>query len=457
MRAAAALAAGLCLSAAALFAAGPPKIRLQVVGEKGSLRLYRCETEPWPLEAGASLPEDSRVELDAGALLRLRYANLLDVDIAGPARFAVYGVPSPAGGPGGGRVVLKLDQGCLLIDGRFQFGRAADLVLSLPDRALALPQGQRFFARAEEGRSSFYEPLTGGARQAAPAALSAGAMSLLSPTSAAPDGVIPAALFDELTRPVPVLVLARDYNQDLGLWPRPAVLGPLLAERMSAIPGIKIVDGSGDTRFAYRANNALKSGQDEYLKGLALAQGARWVLLGNCVSDTPPQESAPNLRRIRGQAEVRLLETDGPDGGMELVSEAAVTRVARAGRPMEQASRQAFEAASDEVARYVQAGVEDLLRGKAHADVLIQLEADNVDQPALEALRARLDALDSVQRVFRRRFARRTAFFDLVLRKSAADFDAQWSAASAADTGGALRWRSLPSPKPGLRRVKALR
>jgi hypothetical protein len=453
---AAAFVAGLCLSTAALSAAGPAKIRLQVVGEKGSLRLYRFETEPWPLEAGASLPEDSRVELDAGALLRLRYENYLDVDIAGPARFAVYGVPSPAG-TDGGRVVLKLDQGCLLVDGRFQFGRAADVVLSLPDRVLILPQGQRFFASVEGGRSSFYAPLTGSAHAAAPAALSAGAMCLLSPVLPAPEGLIPAPLFDELTRPVPLLVLARDYNQDLGQWPRPAVLGPLLTERMAAIPGIRVVDGSGETRFAYRANNALKSGEDEYLKSLALAQGARWVLVGNCVTDTPPQESAPNLRRIRGQAEVRLLEADGPEGGMELVSEAAVTRVARVGRPMEQASRQAFEAASDEVARYVQGGVEGLLRGQAHADVLIQLEADNVDQAALEALRVRLDSLDSVQRVFRRRFARRTAFFDLILRKSAADFDAQWSAALAADPDGALRWRSLPSPSLGLRRVKALR
>jgi hypothetical protein len=260
-------------------------------------------------------------------------------------------------------------------------------------------------------------------------------------------------LFDELSRPVPLFVLARDFNQDLGLWPRPAILGPLLAERMAAIPGIVVVEGSGDTAFSYKANGALKKGDDPFLKGLALDQGARWVMVGNCVSDTPPQESAPNLRRVRGQAEVRLLEADGEDGGLELVSEEAVTRVARAGRPIEQASWEASEAASDEVARYMQGHVEDLLAGRAHAAVLIQLEADNVDQAAMEALRARLESLDSVQHLFRRSFSRRTAIFDLILRKDVADFDAQWAAVPEPD--GAWRWKSLSTTEPGLRRIRA--
>jgi hypothetical protein len=178
------------------------------------------------------------------------------------------------------------------------------------------------------------------------------------------------------------------------------------------------------------------------------------VLVGNCVTDTPPQESAASLRRVRGQAEVRLLEADGEDGGLELVSEEAVTRVARAGRPIEQASWEASEAASDEVARYVEGHVEDLLQGRAHAEVLVQLEADNVSQDALDALRVRLESLDSVQRVFRRRFSDRTAVFDLVLRKDVADFDAQWAAVQDA---GEWRWKTLPSLDGGHRRVRALR
>jgi len=432
-----------------------PKGPFRVLEERGVLRFFRSETEAWPLEPGSVLEDASRGELDAGALLRLRYSNYLDMALAGPARFSVYGVPSPGGGVGNQRVVLKLDEGFLLVDGRFQFGRPADIVLGLPDRAFPLPSGQRFFVRVEQGRSALYVAGTGTARSLVPAELSAGAVvaeSLLRPI---PSPAVPGALFEALERPVRVFVIARDYNQDLGLWPHPAVLGPLLAERMAAIPGIEVVSGSGDTTLAYHANTALKSGQDAFLKDMALNQGARWVLAGNCVADTPPQESAPNLRRVRGQAEVRLLEADDPVAGMELVSEAAVTRVARAGRPMEQASREAFEAASDEVARYVVGHVEDLLQGRSHASVLMRLEADNMDQAALEVLRARLDSMDSVQRVFRRGFSKRVALFDLVLRKTPGDFDAQWAAIP--DSDARWRWRTFASTEADLRRVRALR
>jgi hypothetical protein len=392
------------------------------------------------------------VELDAGAKLRLRYSNFIDFAVEGPARFTVYVVPSPTGGEfDDDRVILKLDEGVLLVDGRFQFGRPADLVLSLPDRSLPLPAGARFFVRATQGASGFYVPLSGAPRAAAHAALSGTAVAALQPLSPAAAAEVPADLVDELDRPVRIFVVARDYDQDLGLWPRPAVLGPLLTERMADIPGLQVVDGSGDTYFAYKANAALKSGQDFFLKEMALAQGARWVLVGNCVTDTPPSESAPLLRGVRGQAEVRLLEADGESGGLELVSEAAVTRVARAGRPQEQASRQAFEAASDEVARYLRWHIEDLLQGRAHADVLIQLVAENVDQQALDALKARLAGMDSVQRVFRRSFSKKTVVFDLLLRKAIPDFDRQWSALS----GGAWRWESLAAGNPAQRRVRA--
>ena len=452
MRGRAALLAG-ALALASVAWAGEPEGALQVLGAEGVLRLYLFETEAWPLEAGSPLPDNSLVELDAGAKLRLRYSNFLDFVVSGPARLTVYLVPSPTAGEfDDDRVILKLDEGFLLVDGRFQFGRPADVVLSLPDRSVPLPPDRRFFARAGQGRSAFYVPLTWSAGTFAPAALSQGAFTLLS-QAAAKDAAVPADLAAELNRPVRLFVVARDFDQDLGLWPRPAVLGPLLAERMASIPGIQVVDGSGDTYFAYRANAALKGGQDFFLKELARAQGARWVLVGNCVTDTPPQENAPNRRSIRGQAEVRLLEADGESGGLELVSEAAVTRVARAGRPEEQAGRQAFEAASDEVARYMGWHIENLLQGRAHAQVVLRLEADGVDNAALDALRGRLGSLDSVQRYFRRSFSKRTAFFDLVLRKEPADFDRQWAAAR----DGSWRFVRVPGGEPDLRRYRAER
>jgi hypothetical protein len=445
-----ALLAGLCVLAG--FARGAePEGTLQVLGAEGTLRLFRFETEAWPLEAGSPLPDNSRVELDAGAKLRLRYANYLDFDLAGPARLTVYVVPSPSGGEfDDDRVILKLDEGVLLVDGRFQFGRPADVILSLPDRSLPLPSGARFFARAAQGSSGFYVPASASA-QAAAADLSGGAMVERSPERLAAAGEIPATLFGELGRPVRLFVVARDFDQDLGIWPRPPILGPLLTERMAAVPGMEVVDGSGNTYFAYRANAALKSGQDFFLKEMALAQGARWVLVGNCVTDTPPQESAPGLRSVRGQAEVRLLEADGEAEGLELVSESAVTRVARAGRPMEQASRQAFEAAADEVSNYLVWQVQNLLKGRAHADVLLRFQADAVDQQALDALRARFAAMDSVQKVFRRSFSRKTAVFDLMLRRDVADFDAQWASLK----GGAWRFVSVAPQDADGRRVRA--
>jgi hypothetical protein len=452
---------GIVLAACLAFAgvaraAGEPEGVLQVLGVEGNLRLLRFETEPWPIEAGVALPDNSCVELDASALLRLRYFTYLDFTLAGPARMTVYVVPSPLGGEDDDRVILKLDAGALFVDGRFRFGRPADVVLSLPDRSLPLPEG-RFFVSVAQGRTSFYAPLSSSSLCAVPALLSGTALVAVTAPAQAKAPVpapapLPEALLKELDRPVKLFVVARDYDQDLGTWPHPAVLGPLLAERMAGLQGVSVVDGSGDTYFAYRANAALKSGQDFFLKELARAQGARWVMVGNCVVDTPPQESAPGRRFVRGQAEVRLLEADGESDALELVSEAAVTRVARAGRPEEQASREAFEAASDEVARYVGWQVSNLLKGLPHAQLLIKLSAEGVDMDAYEALRARLSTLDSVQRFYRRSFSKGTAVFDLQLRKDAAEFDAQWAAAP--PTQG---WTFTPeaADAPDSRRVRA--
>ena len=94
------LAALLALCAAPLRADKEPEGTLDVQGAEGSLRLFRFETEAWPLEAGRPLPDNSRVELDAGAKLRLRYDHFLDFVVAGPARLTVYVVPVPAGVPG---------------------------------------------------------------------------------------------------------------------------------------------------------------------------------------------------------------------------------------------------------------------------------------------------------------------------------------------------------------------
>lgn len=418
----------LCSLAATLAAAGPDGA-LQVQGVEGKLGLYRFETEAWPVVPGQPLPDNSRVELEGGAKLRLRFKRYVDFCLAGPARMTEYVVPAPAVGDlEQDRVVLNLDEGSLLVDGRFQFGRPADIVLSLPDRSVVLPKDERFVVTVKGGRSEFYRLQTQPQRaafKALPGMESRAGTLLASAPKAEKSLPFPEELFDELEHPVSVFILARDFNQDLGLWPRPPILGPLLAERLAKLPGLKVVEGSGNTFYSYRANGALKSGMDEYLKGLAREQGAQWVLAGNVVAESLRE---PGDRRVQGQAELRLMESDGDEGGLELVSEAGTTRVAREGRALELVARQAMEAASLEASGHLEWQIGNLLQGRAHGQTLVKLVLEGADAASLAELRQRLAGMDTVQKVFRRSYANKAAAFDLLLRKSPRDFDAQWDA-----------------------------
>jgi hypothetical protein len=444
----------LLLGLTALAAAAPaPVDSLQVQAVDGRLKRWVLETEPWPLEPGNRLADGDRVELEPGALLKLRYSHYLDLALAGPARLAVYSIVVPQGEKEGRRLVLRLSQGQLLVDGRFQFGRAADLVLALPDGSFPLPADARCLVSVDaQGRSQGYLPVSpAAAGLAVPASLSGSAwVAQAGAKPAAVPGLAP-ALFKCLDDPVRLFIIARDYDQDLGQWPRPAILGPLLAERLARVPGLAVLDGSGSTAYAYEANNALKTGDDLWLKELGRRLGARWVLAGNDVSLTPPQEGSPSRRAVIGQAELRLLEVEAGSGGLELVSEAANTRVARAGRALELASRQAQEAAADQVAGYLEWSLKNLLAGQAHAPTVLKLVLENATPEAVQALRARLSALDAVSRYFRRGYAQKTISFDLLLRQDEAALDAQWAAAPAAG----WRFKALDS-SPGSRRYKAL-
>ncbi|HXB98331.1 MAG TPA: hypothetical protein VNZ54_09770 [bacterium] len=439
----------LLLAGASLAAAAAPVDGLRVLSSEGRLRSWRFETEPWPLEAGDRLNDGSRVELDPGAVLRLCFGDKLDLCLAGPARLALYQLDIHQGDVVSRRQVLRLEEGALLVDGRFQFDRPLELVLALPERSLALPPNARFFALAQGGASRLYLPADGGLAVAADLSNSA-LVALPGAAPAAVEGLGP-ALFTELTRTVKLLVIARDYDQDLGQWPHPAVLGPLLAERLAKLPGLQLVDGSGATRLAYAANGALKKGDDSYLRELGRSKGARWVLAGNDVSLTPPQEEEPSSRVVLGQAEARLLECSAAADSQELVTEAAVTRVARAGRALELSSRQAQEAAADRLAYYMEPHLLDLLAGRSHPQVLEKLVLENATQDSVRALRDRLDRLDAVARFFRRAFAQRTASFDLVLRQDEAELDRQWAALPA---DGDWRFKALPS-ESGVRRFRA--
>lgn len=404
---------------------------LRVISIEGGLRLFRFETEPWPLESGARLPDNSRVELTANSMLRLRLEDRLDFALAGPARLTAYAIPVPAGAEGKGqgpRLVLKLDEGSLLIDGRLQFGRAQDVVLSLPDLTLPLPTGVRLVARTLKGKTELFVPQEDDGE---PRSVTWDPVtSQLKPSlHNSRDPKLSEELWDEFDRPIPIFVVGRDYNRDLGLWPRPAVLAPMLVETLGELDGLVVVEGSGDTYFAAMANNALKTGQDFFVREMAAARDARWVVVGNCVAQTladSPSHGEPKGRRLVGQAEVRVLEVGGT--GEELVNEQATTIVARAGRPLELAGREAFEAASLKVSKYVAYQLENLAQGRQHAPVLLRLVFNNVDQERQLALRRGLASMDSVQRVFKRVYAAKSLKIDLILRKDEPEFWAQLQA-----------------------------
>jgi hypothetical protein len=355
----------------------------------------------------------------------------------------VYVVPAPAAAElDQDRVVLTLGEGSLLVDGRFQFSRPAEVVLNLPDRSVPLPVDERFVVTVHDGRSRFYRVTDAPSATAVEPGIEGSEGHLLAPAPK-PEKKLPfdADLLRDLDKPVTLFILARDFNKDLGVWPRPAILGPLLTERLSKVPGLTVVEGSGNTYFAYRANGALKSGDDEFIKQVAKEHGAQWVLAGNVVAESL---HGPESRLVQGQAELRVLETDGDDGGLELVSEAGTTRVARAGRAIELVALEAMEAASNEATGHLEWQLSNLLAGRPHGQTLVKAVLEGADAVALSDFRARLAGMDAVQKVFRRGYSKKRASFDLLLRKSLDDFDAQW----AAWPKGSVQYQAL-SPTPG--------
>ncbi len=382
-----------------------------VVSLSGTASLHRFEDEAWPLEAGQDLPGDITLVLDQGALIHLRIWQRLDLALAGPATLRAFALEREEAGGSGAELVFRLEQGELWVDPRMLLGRPSRLTLDLPDKAFEVQGPQPFLAAVEPaGATSWAFPSEGGGLRPMRRVQEG-----WEPEAGAPEGFPwSGALLELALRPLPVLVLARDYDAERGRWGRPARLGPALAQALGGLPGLELVEGSGDTTLAAYANNAIRSGQDFFLRQLARERGARLLVSGNNVVEQVREEGYARNPHMSAVAELQVLESQA--GGEVLVADSATTLVARAGRSLEDAGSQALAGSAQRAALYLRGHMEALLRGEPHQPRLLKLVFNNVSEARQRELRRALSALDSVQRFFKRGFASGVLRLDVILR-----------------------------------------
>ena len=384
------------LLACLLFACRPASAEafkpFHVLSISGTATLTRFDEEDWPLEAGQDLPGDFTLSLEAGAQMQLRVSSRVDMAIQGPARLRSFVLDQLEGQDLGHDLVLRVEQGDYYFDSRFLLGKPSRIRLDLPDATFDLQSSTRTAMSVDSSR----------------------------PTRM---GELNAELCDFAAQPVPVLVLARDYDQELKAWARPAILGPALMGALKELPGLRLVDGSGTTTLAAYANNAIRSGKDFFVQDMARERGARFVVVGNLVSEEIRDDNLRRTALMSGLAEIRILESD--EGGEMVVNDVATTLTARAGRSLEIVGPKIMRATAAKAAAYIRDDMERLLRGEAHAPLLAKVSFNGVSEAWVSELRQGLGGLPSVQRFFKRGFSDGIFRADVMLRGSEADFLAQ--------------------------------
>jgi len=394
----------------------------RVLAAQGEISLTRFENETWPLEVGQTLPGDIQFGLSQGASLTLSILERVDVTVLGPASLKVLVLESAAE-PIVRQILVQLSSGQAAVDLRPLTGRTLPADLDLPDARMDLAPGASYLVKASPEHASQIALIHGSSVIAAE--WKDGALVPVSGTPHADSGPWDERLLQALARPIPVLVLARDYDADIKDWPKPPYLGPALKASLAGLQGISLVAGSGDHALAAQANHALKSGLDDYLKQLGREKGARWVVAGNLVVDlmdhqTPWFSKHPQMS---ANAEYKVIESFG--AGETLLADTANTLCARRERPLYIARKEALRAAADKAAAYLADGMATLLQGKAHESALRKMVVSGVDDAAWAELRRALNQMDSVRRYFKRRYAQRVLSLDLVLRKPLLEFTSQ--------------------------------
>ncbi len=389
----------------------------RVLAAQGEIQLTRFENETWPLEVGQTLPGDIQFGLSDGASLTLSILERVDVTVLGPASLKILVLES-ASEPIVRQTLLQLSSGQAAVDLRPLTGRTLPADIDLPDARMDLAPGISYLVQTDPEQPSRLALWSQG--QVLPAQWHEGSLQALSPSPKAQDWDL--RLIQALQRPIPVLIVARDYDAELKDWPKPPYLGPALYQSLSSLKGLSLVAGSGDRTLAVKANHALKSGFDDYLRQLGREKGARWVVAGNLVVDlmnhqTPWFEKHPQMS---AHAEYKVVESFA--AGETLLADTANTLVARRERPLYIARKEALQAASSKAAAYLSDGMINLLEGKAHESSLRRLVFSGVDDVAWAELRRALNQMDSVRRYFKRRYAQRVLNLDLVLRKPLPEF-----------------------------------
>jgi hypothetical protein len=367
----------------------------QVLALSGTASLTRFENETWPLEAGQFLPGDFSLALEKGAFIHLRAQKRVDIAVSGPAQLKSFALETQSGELADHDLVLRIERGEFYFDTRFLLKRPSQIRLDLPDANFELQSGSITALSADPSRATVY--------------------STQDP-----------ALLELDAEPVPVLVLGRDYDKELKAWARPSILGPAMAAALENVAGLELVDGSGSTLLAAFANNAIKTGQDFFLQKLARERGARFVVVGNLVSDEIRDDNLRRTALMSGVAEVRVLEAH--ENGDVLVSDTATTTMARAGRSLEIVGPQVMRLAAARAARYLADDMEGLLRGEPHPSRLAKISFNNAREDWVRELRQGLGSLPSLQRFFKRGYASGVFRVDVILRKPDAEFLAQLKA-----------------------------
>jgi hypothetical protein len=390
---------------------------LHVLSLSGAASLLRFEEQGWPMEVGQDLPGDVTLTLEKGGLIGLSVFKRVDMLVSGPATLRLFSLERQEGEALQQELVIRIESGACYFDPRFLLGRPSNITLELPDTSFEVDAGMPFMVSRLPGRKSAYATVDASGGISSAVRVKGEFVSLGKVAHGWPEAFNATA-----KEPVPILVLGRDYDKELKVWPRPAVLGPALMEALKGMKGLRLVDGSGSTTLAYFANNALRTGQDFFVQTLARERGARFVLAGNLVVEELREESS-RLRRhplMSAVAELRVLEAF--ERGDVVVSDVATTLCARAGRALETAGREALQGAAQRAARYVRADLEQLLQGQAHPPLLLKMVFHGVDTGRQRDLRRALSDMDAVQRFFKRSFAGGVFKIDVVLRKSEAEF-----------------------------------